>query len=79
MGFWILLNLNLVDDTCWYYYFLDKASCKLPSDTGNCRALFRMWHYKSEANKCEQFIFGGCGGNENKFLTEEECKTACAT
>ena len=28
-------------------------------------------------NNCESFNFGGCGGNENNFETEEECRNTC--
>ena len=26
---------------------------------------------------CEEFIYGGCGGNENNFETLEECNQQC--
>lgn len=26
---------------------------------------------------CLPFTYGGCGGNDNKFLTQEECESAC--
>jgi len=33
--------------------------------------------FNPSSNKCEQFIYGGCGGNENRFKNEEECLTKC--
>ncbi|OWA51381.1 putative Tissue factor pathway inhibitor [Hypsibius exemplaris] len=35
------------------------------------------YFYDSEMNQCRQFIFGGCGGNANRFGTVEECESKC--
>lgn len=55
--------------------------CALPAKGGPepliCRAMLRRWFYNSESKQCETFIFSGCGGNENNFNTEEECKEKC--
>ncbi|XP_076348776.1 uncharacterized protein LOC143246253 isoform X2 [Tachypleus tridentatus] len=51
--------------------------CHLPSDTGPCKAHFTNYYYNSENKRCEEFIYGGCGGNENNFKTKAECEETC--
>ncbi len=35
------------------------------------------WSYNLLTSKCEKFIYGGCGGNQNRFDTKEECMKTC--
>nr|CAX74161.1 Kunitz-type protease inhibitor 2 precursor [Schistosoma japonicum] len=51
--------------------------CLQPRVTGKCRASLLRWVWNPQANTCEEFIYGGCGANENNFLTKEECETVC--
>ncbi|KRZ68845.1 Papilin, partial [Trichinella papuae] len=51
--------------------------CMLPKKVGRCRGAFQRWYYDSSANKCRKFIYGGCDANENNFVGEEECISAC--
>ncbi|XP_055379654.1 PI-actitoxin-Afv2a-like [Condylostylus longicornis] len=51
--------------------------CKLPMRKGVCRAIMPRWSYDPIAKKCREFMFGGCGGNANNFLTESQCYQAC--
>ncbi|XP_014769053.1 actinia tenebrosa protease inhibitors [Octopus bimaculoides] len=51
--------------------------CKLPPVTGLCRALFLRFYYNHKSQKCENFYYGGCGGNRNKFTTIQDCQKAC--
>ncbi|KAK2169029.1 hypothetical protein NP493_1203g00012 [Ridgeia piscesae] len=53
------------------------ALCKLPAAPGLCLAYFPRWFFNSKTGKCEKFIYGGCGGNKNNFLTKEECDKTC--
>uniref|UniRef100_A0A8C4P5Q1 BPTI/Kunitz inhibitor domain-containing protein n=1 Tax=Dromaius novaehollandiae TaxID=8790 RepID=A0A8C4P5Q1_DRONO len=52
--------------------------CYLPSVCGNCKALFVRFFYNASSRRCEEFIYGGCGGNRNNFETEGECSQACS-
>ncbi|KAJ8041541.1 WAP, Kazal, immunoglobulin, Kunitz and NTR domain-containing protein 2 [Holothuria leucospilota] len=51
----------------------------MPAEVGMCRAYMQRWAYNSESGRCETFIYGGCGGNGNNFMTADDCASACAT
>ncbi|NXF37097.1 EPPI protein, partial [Nyctibius bracteatus] len=51
--------------------------CYLPSVCGSCKALFRRFFFNASSQRCEEFIYGGCGGNRNNFKTKGECFQAC--
>ena len=52
--------------------------CKLAPDNGVCsdqRVL--RWYYDAGADRCSRFLFSGCGGNKNNFLSHEQCVMTC--
>jgi len=51
--------------------------CSLPLDSGVCDAAFPAFGYNVDTGRCEQFIWGGCGGNENRFGSLDECLAVC--
>jgi hypothetical protein len=53
------------------------ARCTLPSAPGNCNAYFPAYFHNPKNGVCEPFVYGGCGGNDNRFETREECQAAC--
>uniref|UniRef100_A0A8C4XZH5 BPTI/Kunitz inhibitor domain-containing protein n=1 Tax=Gopherus evgoodei TaxID=1825980 RepID=A0A8C4XZH5_9SAUR len=53
--------------------------CHLPSVCGSCKARFPRFFYNWSSQACEEFVYGGCGGNKNNFETKEECLQACRT
>ena len=53
--------------------------CLLPADPGsNCEASsVVMWYYNAVSKRCENFRYGGCDGNANRFATEAQCEARC--
>uniref|UniRef100_A0ACB8F6S6 Uncharacterized protein n=1 Tax=Sphaerodactylus townsendi TaxID=933632 RepID=A0ACB8F6S6_9SAUR len=52
--------------------------CQLKPETGPCKARLTRYYYDHPRRSCWPFVYGGCGGNSNNFLTEAECMRACA-
>ena len=79
----------LVTDDCFKYFwesFVEKIisfsvsvlgqNCNdQPSVQGPCRGFFQKWSYNS--GSCEQFVYGGCRGSQNRFDTQTQCQAAC--
>ncbi|XP_035940135.1 kunitz-type protease inhibitor 1 isoform X2 [Halichoerus grypus] len=51
--------------------------CLASSKVGRCRGSFPRWYYDPKERICKSFVYGGCLGNKNNYLREEECKLAC--
>jgi len=63
-------SLATCRDTC------DHADlCYLPKVAGPCRASLTRWYYNGK--DCVRFIYGGCQGNTNNFLTKQACQARC--
>ncbi|XP_059155172.1 kunitz-like toxin PcKuz1 [Physella acuta] len=55
------------------------GACTQPKDVGPCDAIIPRWYFNSATHSCEAFDYGGCGGNDNNFLTQTDCLTRCVT
>ncbi|RVE65358.1 hypothetical protein OJAV_G00135040 [Oryzias javanicus] len=53
------------------------GSCGSKPDVGPCRAAMPRWYYSAETGSCQTFLYGGCKGNENNYISEEQCTAAC--
>lgn len=64
-----------------FQLFFYTAICFLPELAGNrgraCKAYFPMFRYDSTSKLCVKFIYGGCYGTENRFVTLRECVEVC--
>ncbi len=62
---------------CVCSIFADR--CSQPKAPGPCVSYMTRWFYNTESGSCETFVYGGCEGNRNKFLTQQECEGECIT
>ena len=51
--------------------------CSLPAVRGVCNEAQIRWFYNIRIRKCDTFLFSGCGGNGNNFLSLEDCEMIC--
>nr|XP_005545785.1 PREDICTED: collagen alpha-4(VI) chain-like isoform X1 [Macaca fascicularis]XP_005545786.1 PREDICTED: collagen alpha-4(VI) chain-like isoform X1 [Macaca fascicularis] len=51
--------------------------CSMDPIEGECQDHTLKWYYNKEERVCQQFWYGGCGGNANRFETKEECEAQC--
>lgn len=56
---------------------LGHPTCAFKADGGPCKAIHVRYHFNIHTRQCETFEFGGCEGNENNFLTQQECQKKC--
>ncbi|KAE8616744.1 hypothetical protein XENTR_v10008878 [Xenopus tropicalis] len=58
---------------------LFRNPCLLPMDEGFCSDYTLVWYYHRKTDVCRPFLFGGCGGNINRFKTKDRCEQRCKT
>ncbi|NXY30958.1 TFPI1 inhibitor, partial [Pomatorhinus ruficollis] len=56
---------------------LVHSFCAMKADDGPCKAIHIRYFFNIKSRRCEVFEYGGCHGNENNFLTLEECQEKC--
>lgn len=70
--------LNLLWHFAFFCFLVDVAEeCLLPRDTGPCRGIMPKWHYDWKTKQCQEFTYGGCQGNDNRFESKEACEMKC--
>uniref|UniRef100_A0A452H228 ribonuclease H n=1 Tax=Gopherus agassizii TaxID=38772 RepID=A0A452H228_9SAUR len=53
--------------------------CKLPAEPGPCFTYMSRYFYNSVTKRCEEFVYGGCQGNGNRFPNMDECLQTCGS
>ena len=56
---------------------IEEDPCLLPKVVGTCRASIRRYFFDKDTGNCQGFFYGGCNGNENNFMSKEDCQTSC--
>ena len=55
----------------------DTLFCEEPVQVGNCSSFKVRWHYSKNQRQCLPFVYSGCQGNPNNFVSEEKCEAVC--
>ena len=58
---------------------IDSHLCYQPPFRGPCQGAFTRYFYNDTGGQCETFIYGGCNGNENNFLSLHQCEQSCSS
>ena len=51
--------------------------CLQPLDPGPCQYFQTKWFWDAKFERCNEFHYGGCLGNGNRFNTKQECVKQC--
>uniref|UniRef100_A0A8D2KQQ7 BPTI/Kunitz inhibitor domain-containing protein n=1 Tax=Varanus komodoensis TaxID=61221 RepID=A0A8D2KQQ7_VARKO len=56
---------------------LVAEKCRLPPRYGWCKESFQNFYYDFKSSMCKTFIYSGCRGNGNNFVTLLDCFLEC--
>uniref|UniRef100_A0A3Q3VMA9 BPTI/Kunitz inhibitor domain-containing protein n=1 Tax=Mola mola TaxID=94237 RepID=A0A3Q3VMA9_MOLML len=51
--------------------------CLEPMSEGTCSEFVLLWFFHLRSGECRPFVYGGCGGNGNRFSSRQECQSWC--
>ncbi|XP_026182953.1 collagen alpha-1(VII) chain [Mastacembelus armatus] len=51
--------------------------CLEPMSEGVCSEYVLLWYFHPPSGECRPFVYGGCGGNRNRFPSRHECQSWC--
>ncbi|KAK2509432.1 hypothetical protein MC885_012162 [Smutsia gigantea] len=71
------MKFSCLPAICFALCLVGTASSEKTSEKGICKARFHRFFYNATSDECEQFIYGGCQGNDNNFETTEICLRVC--
>ena len=70
--------MNSVLQACLSLCETNSTRCSLELQPGQkCLALIPMYFYNTTSRECQSFNYSGCDGNDNRFITIQECQATC--
>lgn len=65
-------------DSSLVFIYITLAPCNESfAAIGTCHMFLHRWSYFLPEDTCKLFIYNGCDGNRNNFLSEDDCEDAC--
>ncbi|KAJ8036116.1 WAP, Kazal, immunoglobulin, Kunitz and NTR domain-containing protein 2 [Holothuria leucospilota] len=64
-------------DAVFNFQSFSTVRCNQNIDQGFCNANISRWGFNDFTGRCQEFTFGGCGGNTNSFTSERDCVETC--
>jgi len=68
---------DVVDTTNEARRLAAKQICLLPEDSGDCDMKIARFRWDSRLKECASFMWSGCGGNSNNFISLDKCRNRC--
>ncbi|XP_075972312.1 extracellular matrix protein f-spondin [Anticarsia gemmatalis] len=65
-------------ESCAIDMITAKRICMEEADPGPCRGVYQRWTFVAMKGMCIPFSYGGCRGNQNNFITQEDCTNTCS-
>lgn len=66
-----------IEKPVWLAFLVSAENCLKKPDPGPCRAAFKSFFYSPDAGTCQEFFYGGCRGNKNRYESWAECMDSC--
>ncbi|XP_052738249.1 spondin-1 [Bicyclus anynana] len=55
-----------------------KRICMEAPEQGPCRGVYQRWAFAAAKGMCVPFSYGGCRGNQNNFISQQDCLDTCS-
>ena len=71
------VSINISDRTSIELSITATYPCSQPVVVGTDAASLPRWYYGSLTQQCLQFTYSSIGGNQNNFLSRNDCERSC--
>lgn len=62
----------------FFYFILETLNkCLQLVENGIGETQSQRWYYDLNLNRCRMFTYAGMKGNQNNFITQNECEEDC--
>ncbi|GMR59861.1 hypothetical protein PMAYCL1PPCAC_30056, partial [Pristionchus mayeri] len=76
-SYWCHIGAGPVTTVCCPGRVPPPDTCSQPMNVGAGDDSLSRWYYDATARVCAQFVYRGRYGNQNNFLTREQCEGTC--